>query len=232
MISLVEINRLIADTATLNPTLQPSSVVLILAAYDYFTGSGWTGVDGRPDETERDEIDAMIGTLYDELFEETPPVLDTFPIGWIFQHIGTQSPASLGALVCDGTVYNRVDYPDLYAVLETPFIIDADTFKVDLRGRFLIGEGQGTFSAVNRVLGTGGGVEDVTLTVSQIPAHHHKQNTHTSTSGALSGTVASVDTTSGVVADDKDTDDTGGGTSHSNMPPYMPVHFYIKAFHV
>jgi len=33
-----------------------------------------------------------------------------------------------GTLPCDGSVYNRVDYPGLYAVLDTRYIIDADTF--------------------------------------------------------------------------------------------------------
>jgi len=48
-----------------------------------------------------------------------------------------------GTLACDGSTYNRVDYPKLYAVLDSAFIIDADTFNVpDLRGRAIIGNGK------------------------------------------------------------------------------------------
>jgi hypothetical protein len=33
-----------------------------------------------------------------------------------------------GTLPCDGATYNRVDYPELYAALNSIYIIDADTF--------------------------------------------------------------------------------------------------------
>jgi len=35
-----------------------------------------------------------------------------------------------GVLVCDGSSYLRVDYPELYSVLATPYITDADHFTV------------------------------------------------------------------------------------------------------
>lgn len=68
-------------------------------------------------------------------------------------------------LICDGTVYDRVDYPDLYASLQAAYIIDADTFRVpDLIERFPMG-------AI--IAGGEGGVDSVTLTTTELPAHTH-----------------------------------------------------------
>jgi len=68
-------------------------------------------------------------------------------------------------LLCDGDEYDRVDYPDLYAVLEAPYIIDADTFMVpDLIGRFPLG---------SVVPGDEDGSWETTLEVANLPAHHH-----------------------------------------------------------
>lgn len=68
-------------------------------------------------------------------------------------------------LVCDGSTYLRVDYPDLYAVLDPAYILDADNFVVpDLMDRFALG---------SDTTGIEGGLDEITLTVAQLPAHAH-----------------------------------------------------------
>ena len=69
------------------------------------------------------------------------------PSGMIFAWSGTVVPT--GWVVCDGT------YP-------TP----------DLRGRFILGQGQGN-GLTNRVLGDRDGRADITLTMNEIPNHSH-----------------------------------------------------------
>lgn len=82
-------------------------------------------------------------------------------------------------LPCDGAIYNRVDYPELYAALDSVYINDADTFHTpNLPGRTIVGAGQGT-GLTNRVIGASGGQETVVLNVSQLPEHTHGYYTPT-----------------------------------------------------
>lgn len=68
-------------------------------------------------------------------------------------------------LVCDGTGYLRIDFPDLYAVLQPAYIDDADHFHVpNLINKFPRG---------STTPGVDGGSDSVTLDVGQLPAHHH-----------------------------------------------------------
>lgn len=75
-------------------------------------------------------------------------------------------------LQCDGTTYNRVDYPELWEVIADSLKLDTDTFFVpDLQVRIPIGvppEGVGA---------EGGEVNpEVTLVIDHLPAHNHSVN--------------------------------------------------------
>ena len=69
------------------------------------------------------------------------------PVGTIISIFSETAPANY--LICDGTAYNKADYPELAAHLlaltdNTPYIVSGDNtkFKVpDLRGEFLRGTG-------------------------------------------------------------------------------------------
>ena len=69
------------------------------------------------------------------------------PVGTVISYFGESAPA--GYLICDGTAYNKADYPTLSAHLlaltdTTPYVVSGDDtkFKVpDLRGEFLRGSG-------------------------------------------------------------------------------------------
>lgn len=79
-------------------------------------------------------------------------------------------------LECDGSLYNRVDYPELYAALDPTFHVDADTFAVpDLRRHTVYGAG-GSWNVGDDV-----GQEEVTLDVLQMPSHSHTDLGHTHT---------------------------------------------------
>lgn len=86
-----------------------------------------------------------------------------------------------GILPCDGTVYLRTDYPDLYSVLPAGFILDADQFMTpDLRRRGLIGTGE-SISLGDLVLGDTGGNEEVSITEAIMPVHSHDTQPHSHT---------------------------------------------------
>lgn len=120
-------------------------------------------------------------------------------------------------LVCDGATYNRVDYPDLYAVLDAAYILDADTFRVpDLMDRFPLGA---------LIVAQSGGASSHTLTEAEIPSHNHVVSDADITGLFVSpGEVPAVINTTVSVSGN-----TGGGQAHNNMPPYETVLFVILA---
>lgn len=116
-------------------------------------------------------------------------------------------------LVCDGSQYQRVDYPTLYNRLAPAFIVDADNFVVpDLVGRFAYG-------AAGAGIGATGGSETHTLTESEMPVHTHTYtppvpNIDIEAPGAPDLFAAGV----GLPVQ---TGAAGAGQAHNNMPPYL-----------
>lgn len=125
-------------------------------------------------------------------------------------------------LLCDGSVYNKSEYPQLWEVLPSGSK-DATTFTVpDLRERFLLG------ASSEYGISTVGGVSEVTLTVEQMPSH-----THTYYAPTFNIDVESVGvpdpTGVGQPAIPEVTTATGNNEPHENMPPYYAVVYAIIA---
>lgn len=153
-------------------------------------------------------------------------------IGWILPIAVATLPANM--LACDGATYDRVDYPNLYAVLDAAFIIDADTFMTpDLRDRVAIGDGT-TFS-----VGDSGGEQTHTLTVTETPAHSHTDAGHTHVEGnavpAVGAAIVGVPIPSAVPGigttgvGNANLANTGGGGAHNNLQPYLTIRYGIIA---
>lgn len=147
---------------------------------------------------------------------------------------GNFAPA--GWMLCEGQTLPISENETLFQLIGTTYGGDGEsTFALpDLRGRVPIHQGN------NFILAETGGVEDVTLTVNQIPSHTHSL-TATGASGTQSspagnrlaesrnvvpyineppqgtfraGTVGSV----------------GGSQPHTNMQPYLCVNFIISLY--
>ena len=90
--------------------------------------------------------------------------------------------------------------------------------------RFLVGAG-GSYT-----LGSTGGEANVTLTVEQIPPHSHQMNYYNDESTPPSGSdwVPAARRSTGYNVEGGDTDDTGGGQAHNNMPPYIAVNIWRR----
>jgi microcystin-dependent protein len=85
---------------------------------------------------------------------------------------GNYAPA--GWLLCQGQLLNIGAYITLYTVIGTTYGGDGvQTFALpDFRGRVAVHAGQGA-GLQPYILGQQGGVENVTLTIDQIPVHSH-----------------------------------------------------------
>jgi microcystin-dependent protein len=93
-------------------------------------------------------------------------------LGEIRIFAGNYAPA--GWLLCQGQTLQVSQYQALFAVIGDQYGGDGTvTFGLpDLRGRTVIGEGQGV-DLTNRTLGEKDGEETVTLDASEIPSHAH-----------------------------------------------------------
>ncbi len=139
---------------------------------------------------------------------------------------------------CSGTVMAISSNDALFSLLGTMYGGDGRTsFALpDMRGRVPVHKGQGP-NLSNWQQGQRGGVETVTLTASQLPAHNHEFGA-SSASGVTEspeGAVIAKDThylqSGNVVASGQLNDavlaPAGGDQSHPNMAPYLGISFVI-----
>jgi microcystin-dependent protein len=154
-------------------------------------------------------------------------------IGEIRIFAGTFAPA--GWAFCDGALLPIAEYETLFVLIGTTYGGDGQaTFALpDLRGRFAVAAGNGPgLSPV--VLAETGGLESVTLTAAQLPAHTHPIGASTGVqtsnrpTGAYQGTGNSYSATHDTTA--VATDTAGGGAAHENRPPFLAINYIISLF--
>ncbi|WP_165768055.1 phage tail protein [Flavobacterium plurextorum] len=111
-------------------------------------------------------------------------------IGQISMFAGTFAPR--GWLFCNGQLLPIPQYSTLFSIIGTTYGGDGiNNFALpDLRGRVPVGQGQGP-GLSPRNLGETSGNENVTLTISNMPAHNHQLNASTAvgTSNVPTGNV-------------------------------------------
>lgn len=160
-------------------------------------------------------------------------------VGEIRMFAGNFAPR--GWAFCDGQLLAVSQNDALFSLLGTVYGGDGrTTFGLpDLRGRIPVHAGTGTGLSPRR-LGAQGGAEEVTLTVNQLPSHTHTLQATT--------TVANETNPSGRVTAQTGTFDlyqtgapsagmnagaitsVGGSRSHTNLMPFLCIHFIIALF--
>lgn len=156
-------------------------------------------------------------------------------IGEIRMFSGDYAPA--GWLLCNGDLLDVVDNESLFQVIGTTYGGDGTTtFALpDLRGRVPIHNGSGF------ALGQADGVETVALAAAQLPGHTHAlqgtSNTGTDTtpqgyvlaqpSGGLKLYIEDVPAVS---FSSLAIGEAGAGQAHTNLQPYLGVHFIIAQY--
>ena len=154
-------------------------------------------------------------------------------VGEIRMFAGNFAPA--GWMFCEGQLLPISEYETLFNLIGTTYGGDGQsTFALpDLRGRLPMHQGSGF------TLAEQGGAEEITLTVSQIPAHSHPMlattgaGNSTNPQGAyLAQPVASIynQGTNPVNMAPQAITSTGGSQPHTNFQPYLCVDFIISLF--
>lgn len=149
---------------------------------------------------------------------------DSIPVGSIILYSGEIIPD--GFLICDGSILEQEDYPELFAVIGTTYGYYSRTdFKLpDFRDKVPVGK-DSTDTDFN-TLGNTGGEKTHTLTVDEMPSHKHNDGVTTNFFGQTEGQ------TSCIVLQDKSqgtTYATGGDQPHNNLQPYIVTNYIIKA---
>lgn len=223
----VDINALSDDERGGTRVLSPFSVALLNSTLEEYLlhRRNWeTDTEKLPD-ADWDELDALLAQTFLEINMSAN-------IGSILPFVTTDLPNNI--LLCDGTQYAREDYPELYAVLDSQYIDDADNFTLpDLRDLVLVGS-EDLYS-----LGQTGGEDAHTLIESEMPAHTHTDAGHIHTTETSTPTLiaigAGVPAPSAIpgvgstAAGFASLANTGGDTAHENRMPFYGVKFGIVA---
>jgi len=150
------------------------------------------------------------------------------PVGWAF---------------CDGSLMAISENETLFNLIGTTYGGDGQsTFALpDLRGRAPIHQGTGGGSSY--FIGQMAGVESVTLTTNQIPAHSHVPQAAIGAagdptdspannvwSGWTGGQFTTQDPSVGLSA--AAVGSAGGSQPHDNLPPFLAINFIISLFGV
>jgi microcystin-dependent protein len=156
-------------------------------------------------------------------------------VGEIRMFAGNFAPA--GWMFCEGQLLPISENETLFQLIGTTYGGDGEsTFALpDLRGRIPVHQGNGF------ILAETGGVEEVTLTVSQIPAHSHPMLGSTANASSavpdnnVFATANGFDLYFGGVDGNNTTSpntvgSVGGSQPHNNFQPYLCLNFIISLF--
>jgi len=208
------------DNYPVTATLSPEIVAVLFFALSRIEHP-YSWLDRSQDPL--DEITTADADEIDELVAGANLAIITPEVGFIRPYITTTLPSN--CIACDGGTYDRVDYPLLYAVIDSIFVIDADTFTTpDFRGRFIVGVG--SLGGDDYSIGDTGGLSQVALTEAELAAHSHTIPSIVSVP-TQEGVGISRNITVPLISDF--TGVTGGDAPHENRPPFGAVKYCIVA---
>jgi microcystin-dependent protein len=153
-------------------------------------------------------------------------------LGEIRIFAGTFAP--FGWMFCEGQLLPISENDALFTLIGTTYGGDGEsTFALpDLRGRLPVHQGNGF------TLAQTGGVERVTLTVSQIPAHSHpllastnagdQSDPNNEVVAANTAVMLYVEDVPNASAGAQAIGSTGGSQPHDNFQPYLCLNFIIS----
>ncbi len=145
--------------------------------------------------------------------------------------------APVGWALCDGRLLSISEYDTLFSLIGTTYGGDGQTtFALpDLRGRIPLHQGKNPSTGTTYLIGEKNGVESVTLTVPQLPAHTHtvhassQPGTQNSPANAVWAKNAQLYSTSAPdgLMNASSLSSVGGNQPHSNLMPFTVINFII-----
>jgi len=184
----------------------------------------WANDQNPLSESELDDLDNRLSTAQGQLMQSL--------VGLIMPVCTASLPP--GTLLCDGSTYQREDYPNLYDALDSAYILNADEFQVpNLSERFILGAGPG--HAAN----TTGGSFEHTQTETELAPHTHGNTPHAHSEIAATPTIvnggleapassaAPIASTTGLTS--ISIDSAGGGQAMDITPPYLALRYVVVA---
>ena len=170
---------------------------------------------------------AEINKVTDANMNEIKNTINTnTPVGVITAYAGDTAPD--GWLLCDGSAVSRTTYANLFSVLGTKCGVGdgSTTFNLpNIKGRSLVGVDPDDTDF--NVVGKTGGEKEHTLTVDEIPSHHHDVGwDYEGAAGSGHGTLLRPQWIN--PQNQYDTSDTGGGQAHNNLQPYIVMNYIIS----
>lgn len=161
-------------------------------------------------------------------------------VGQIKMFAGNFAPA--GWAFCDGQLLSIAENEVLFTIIGTTYGGDGQTtFALpDLRGRLPMHTGTGS-GLSTRILGEGGGTEEVTLTINQMPSHNHAvaavtddANQNMPTGNLFANTKVLdkeySDAVSNTTMKSNMIGYTGGNQPFNNVQPFLAVNFIISLY--
>lgn len=218
---------MIADGAIVNADINASAAI------------DWTklAISSTVSATEIGYVDGVTSAIQTQLNALSSAIasLSVVPSGTVQSYAGpTTSGVPSGWLACDGSQVSRTTYSALFTAIGTTYGNGngSTTFTLpDLRGRTVIGAGQGT-GLTNRALAATVGDESVTLTEAQMPVHTHSLSPGQVVGTGSGGTSNYAPTGNNPQANTGITSAGGSGgvtQAHPNMQPSIALNYIIKA---
>lgn len=235
-----DVGDLVVHDGTSPETLAVGADGLVLLADSTETlGVRWGQV------TEDSIAEAAIDSIISQVTASLPS--GDLPTGMVVPFAGSGAPG--GWLVCDGTLKSTTTYAALFAVIGYTYGGSGSSFGLpNMKGRVPVGldSGQTEFNNLNVT----GGAKTHTLTVAELASHTHTGSTNSTGSHDHSYQDHPRDTSlkyaAGTAGADRDAvsdstgsagnhshtitmNNTGSGTPHNNLQPYIVLNYIIKA---
>lgn len=157
---------------------------------------------------------------------------DILPAGIVSAFAGNTIPG--GWLLCDGAAISRIEFSRLFAAIGTMYGAGdhTTTFNVpNVRSRVITGLGD---DAEFNTIGKTGGVTRHQLTIGELPAHTHGLLAQfTTVAGVMTQATAPIylggeANRADRVISNGIAQSTGSNQSHTNLAPYIVMHYMIK----
>jgi microcystin-dependent protein len=179
--------------------------------------------------------------------ESLTPIIGSIVYHSSMKNILNDQDLPYGWIYCDGRNLKISEYSELYSIIGNTYgQVDTNSFNIpDLRGRVIIGTGQGSGLSDYKI-GQKGGEENHYLTAAEMPNHGHSINAkfmyiNSSNNGGYANRVKMPYIEfDGAIRwqswqypatgqDSISSYSTGGNLPHNNMQPYLSIHPIIKA---